>query len=68
MACPRGGGGQEEILEKRSGLTARIKEKCGLSRREMGEVQVWEEFKFLKGKIFVEQKEEALRVAREWQD
>ena len=68
LACIRGGGGQEEILEKRSGLTARIKEKRGLSRREMGEVQLWEEFKFLKGKIFVEQKEEALRVAREWQD
>ena len=29
---------------------------------------MWEEFKVLKGKAFVEKKEEALRVAREWQD
>ena len=30
MARPENGGGQEEILEKKSSLTARIKERCGL--------------------------------------
>ena len=60
-----GGGKQEEILEKRSGLTARIKERCGLSRRETAEVQVWEEFRPFRGRVHVESKEEALRISRE---
>ena len=68
LARPRGGGGQEEILEKRSGLTARIKERCGLGRRETAEAQVWEEFKVLRAEVHVERKEDALRTAKEWSD
>ena len=67
MARPRGGGGQE-ILERRNGLTARIKERCGLGRRETVEAQSWEEFRALKGSVLVEGKEEDLRAAGEWQD
>ena len=40
MARPENGGGQEEILERKSSLTARIKERCGLRRRDTVEVQV----------------------------
>ena len=41
MARPRGGGGQEEILEKRgSTLAARVRERSGLGR-ETVEVQRW---------------------------
>ena len=32
------------------------------------EVQSWEKFKALRGKVFVESKEDALRTAREWRD
>lgn len=39
-----------------------------LSRRETAEVQLWEEFKVLKGSVIVETKLEALRIAREWSD
>ena len=63
--APQGGGGQEEILDK-SGLTARIKERCGLGRRETAEVQVWEEFREFKCKVYVGS--EALRIAGEWRD
>ena len=63
MARPRGGGGQEGIMESRSGLMARIGERCGLGRRETVEAQSWEEFRSLRGI-----KEDALRKAREWQD
>ena len=68
MSRPRGGGEQEGILEKRSGLAARIKEKCRLGRRKIVEVQSWEESRALRGEIIVESKKEALRAAREWQD
>lgn len=67
LARPRGGG-QEEILDKRSNLMARIKERCGPSRREAAEVQTWEGFKTLKGRVIVEGKEEALRAAKEWEN
>ena len=40
MARPRGGGGQEEILEKRNPtLAARVRERSGLGRRETVEEQ-----------------------------
>ena len=68
MARRRGGGGQEEILERGSALIARIRERCGLSRREATEVQSWEEFRSFRGEVFVLSKEEALRTAREWQN
>ena len=68
LARPKDSGGQEEILERKSSLTARIKERCGLGRRETAEVQVWEGFKVLEGRAFVERKEDALRTARELQD
>ena len=46
MARPKEGEGQGEILERRSGLTVGIKERCGLRRRDTVETQpeVWEEF------------------------
>ena len=70
MARPKGRRvpGQEEILERMSGLTARIKERCGLKRRDTVEVQVWEEFRPFLGRAFVESKEDAMRTAMEWQD
>ena len=69
LARPRGGGGQEEVSEKRgNGLTARVRERCGLGRRESAEVQVWEKFKTLRARVSVEKKEDALRTAREWSD
>lgn len=37
-----------------------------LGWRGTAEVQVWEEFKALKGRVSVERKEDALRIAREW--
>ena len=55
-------------MEKRGGLVARIKERRGLGRRETAEVQSWEEFRALRGRVYVERKEEALKTAREWQD
>ena len=53
MARPRGGGGQEENLERRSALTARIKERYGLGRRVTVVVQIWEEFRSFSGEVFV---------------
>lgn len=66
LARPRGSRGQEEILEKRSGLAARIGERCRLGRRETAEIQEWKEFRELRGEVFVESKEGALRTAMEW--
>ena len=68
LARPQGGGGQEEILVQNSSLAARIKERCGLSRRETAELQEWEEFRQLKGRVVVDSKEEAFRVTEEWDD
>ena len=69
MARPRGGGGQEEILERRaSALTARIRERSVLGRRETVEEQRWDTLRMFQGKVFVERKEEALRTAKEWKD
>ena len=68
MARPRSGGGQEEILDKKSDLAARIKEKCGLGWRETVEVQSREEFGVLKGRVIIGMKEKALGVAKERQD
>ena len=57
VARPVGGEGQEEILEKRrSGFTARIKERCGIGRRETAGVQTWEEFKEMRAEVIVEKK------------
>ena len=64
-----GGGGQEEILEKKeSNLTARIKRRCGMSRGETAEVQTWEEFKEIRAGVIVQKKEDALMTARDWAD
>ena len=69
LARPQGGGGQEEILEKRnSALTARIRERAGLRRRETYEEQVWNTLREFQGEVFVDSKEEALRTAQEWTD
>ena len=69
LARSQGGGGQEEILEKRSlALTARIRERAGLRRRETCEAQVWDTLREFQREVFVDSKEEALRMAREWTD
>ena len=65
MARPDNGGCQEEILEKKSSLIARIKERCGLRRRDTAAVQVWEEFRHLEGEIVLDRKEDALKTATE---
>ena len=67
LARPVGGGGQEEILEKRkSGLMARIKRRCGMGRGETAEIQTWEEFKELRAGVCVQKKKDALKTAKEW--
>lgn len=38
-------------MERRSGLTARVKERCGLGRRETVEIQSWEGFRALRGEV-----------------
>ena len=69
LARPQGGGGQEEILEKRtSALTARIRERAGLKRRETCKTQVWDTLREFQGEVVVDSKEEALRTAQEWTD
>ena len=69
LARLQGGGGQEEILEKRSSaLTARISERAGLKRRETCEVQVWDTLREFQGEVVVDSKQEALKTAREWTD
>ena len=69
MARPRGGGGQEEILEKKgSALAARVKERSGLKRRETGEEQRWNAMRAFQGKAHVDSKEDALALALEWTD
>ena len=69
LARLQGGGGQEEIMEKRnSALTARIRERAGLKRRETCEVQVWDTLREFQGEVIVDSKEEALRTAQEWAD
>ena len=69
LARPRGGGGQEEIMEMRaSALTARVRGVTGLKRSETCEVQVWDSLREFQGEVIVEQKEDALRVAQEWRD
>ena len=56
-------------MEKRaSALTARIRERAGLKRRETCEVQVWDTLREFQGEVIVEGKEEALRTAQEWTD
>ena len=58
--------GPEEILERESTLTARLKEATQVERRGgSAEKQEWEEGKRFGGRIVVE-KEEALRTAKEW--
>ena len=69
LARPKGGGGQEEIMELRgAALTARIRGVTGLKRRETCEVQVWDTLREFQGQVIVEQKEDALRTALEWKD
>ena len=69
LSRPVGSGGQEEILlHKGSQFTARIRSRCGLRRGETAELQRWEEFREIRATVYVERKEEALRVAREWTD
>ena len=69
LARPRGGGGQEEIMEMRaSALTARIRGVTGLKRSETYEGQVWGSLREFQGEVHVTQKEEALQVAQEWTD
>ena len=39
-----------------------------MRRRDTVKTQVWEEFRPFQGRFFVENKEDALRTAMEWQD
>ena len=56
-------------MEKRaSALTARLRGRAGLRRRETYEAQVWDSLREFQGEVRVECKEEALRVAQEWTD
>lgn len=64
-----GGGGQEEILERSgSNLMARIRDRCGIGRRETAEVQTWEELKEIRAEVIVDRRDEALKTAGEWRD
>ena len=66
MPDPRGGQGPEEILERRSTLTSRLKEAARVERRgESAGKQEWEEGRRFGGQIVVK-KEEALKTAKEW--
>ena len=65
MARPRGGGGQE-ILKRASALTARVRERSGLKRRETVEEQRWDVLRGFQGKVCVDSKEDALALALEW--
>ena len=59
----------EEILERESTLTARLKEAARVERRGgSAEKQEWEEGRRFGGRIVVEKKEEALRTAKERDD
>ena len=40
-------------------MTARVRERSGLSRRETVEEQRWEALQVFRGRVFVDQKEEA---------
>ena len=66
-ARPQGGQGPEEILERRSTLTSRLKEAARVERRGgSAEKQEWEGGRRFGGMIVVGKKEEALRTAKEW--
>lgn len=43
---------QEEILGRRAGLMAKVRERNGLSRREMVGEQRWEELTYVPGQVF----------------
>ena len=63
------GQGPEEILERESTLTARLREAARVETRRGGgsaEKQEWEEGRRFGGTIIVEKKEEALKTAKEW--
>ena len=56
-------------MEKRSSaLTARIRERAGLKRRETCEEQVWDTLREFQGEVIVDSREEALQTAKEWED
>ena len=68
-AKPQGGRGLEEVLERESTLTARLREAARVGRAGRGgsaEKQEWVEGRRFRGRIAVEKKEEALRMAKEW--
>ena len=51
-----------------AGLTARIREKSGLSSSGTVEVHRWNPLRLFQGRVFVDQKEDALEMARGWTD
>ena len=66
-ARPPGGQGPEEILERKSTLTARLKQAARVDRRGGStEKPEWEEGKRFGGGIVIEKKEEALGTAKGW--
>ena len=49
-------------------LTARIREKSGMSSRETVKVQRWDSLRLFQGRVIVHRTEEALEVAQGWTD
>ena len=69
LAWPIDSGGQEAIITHRnSEMAARIKRRCGLKRGETAEIQRWEEFREIRAEVYVDRKEDALRIAKEWSE
>ena len=65
LAQPRDGGGPEEILTREgAGITARIREAAGTRRGETVEPQVWSEGRAFPGGVTIQEREQALAVAR----
>ena len=65
-ARPQDGGGPEEILERESTLTTRLRAAAALCQGETVEQQQWGTTRRFPGRIVVEKRESALITASEW--
>ena len=67
LSRPIDSGGKEEILTHRnSELTARVRERCGLRRKETAERLRLEEFREIRAKVYDDRKEDALHTVKDW--
>ena len=66
IARPRGGRGLEEILDRKATITARLKRAAAIERGATVEGQEWSKARRFPGQIVVDEREPALRTAREW--